>query len=142
MHTILLIWNYSQYYNTPARLVVLIREICNAIITQSRGYVSGADIFTMISNEESGAASEMVGNILNVCMKFKETYFNYKSKAGTSKTNNTWKITPNALFVRLDAFMERCQDIQHLTNTIVQFSKLEKIMIGGTKGRTLTYSVD
>lgn len=34
MHTILLIWTYSQYYNTPSRLVVLIREICNAIISQ------------------------------------------------------------------------------------------------------------
>ena len=32
MHTILMIWTYSSYYNTPARLVVLIREICNAII--------------------------------------------------------------------------------------------------------------
>jgi len=34
MHTILLIWTYSQHYNTPSRLVVLIREICNAIITR------------------------------------------------------------------------------------------------------------
>lgn len=32
MHTILLIWTYSQYYNTPSRLVVLIREISNAVI--------------------------------------------------------------------------------------------------------------
>ena len=50
----------------------------------------------------------MVKTILHICQTFKETYFTYKSKAGTSKTNNTWKITPNALFVRLDAFMERC----------------------------------
>jgi len=34
MHTILLIWQHSNHYNTPSRLVVLIREICNAIITQ------------------------------------------------------------------------------------------------------------
>jgi dynein heavy chain len=32
MHVILLIYTYSQNYNTPSRLVVLIREICNAII--------------------------------------------------------------------------------------------------------------
>jgi dynein heavy chain len=35
MHTILLIWKNSHYYNTPPRLVVLIREICNAIITKA-----------------------------------------------------------------------------------------------------------
>ena len=41
MHTILLIWQYSTYYNTPARLLVLIREICNAIINQCRKSVDG-----------------------------------------------------------------------------------------------------
>jgi len=40
MHTILLIWTYSQYYNTPSRLVVLIREICNAIIDRCKGYIT------------------------------------------------------------------------------------------------------
>lgn len=136
MHTILLIWNHSQYYNTPARLVVLIREICNAIINQARSYLSGKDIFEFITNEETSKASDRLANILETCSKFKEVYFDYKTKA-----NNAWKITTNALFVRLDSFMERCQDIQHLTNTIVQFSKLQKIEIGGTKGKTLTATV-
>jgi dynein heavy chain len=136
LHTILLIWNHSQYYNTPARLVVLIREICNAVINQARSYLGGKEIFEFITNEETSKASERLGNILEVCGKFKQVYFDYKVKA-----NNAWKITTNALFVRLDAFMERCQDIQHLTNTIVQFTKLQKIEIGGTKGKTLTATV-
>jgi len=32
MHTIMLIWNNSKFYNTPTRLVVLLREISNALI--------------------------------------------------------------------------------------------------------------
>ena len=43
--------------------------------------------------------------------------------------------------MRLDSFLERCHDILDLTQTIVQFSKLGKIEIGGTKGKTLTNSV-
>jgi len=43
--------------------------------------------------------------------------------------------------VRLDAFSERCQDMMHLTHTIIQFTKLEKIEIGSTKGKQLTDSV-
>lgn len=50
-------------------------------------------------------------------------------------------MTTNALFVRLDSFLERCHDILHLTDTIVQFNKLERIELGGTKGKTLTESV-
>lgn len=64
-----------------------------------------------------------------MCVKFKEAYFEYKSKA-----KNSWKITSSALFVRLDAFSERCQDLMQMTQTIMQFNKLEKIEVGNTKG--------
>lgn len=136
MHTILMIWEHSEHYNTPARLVVLIREICNAIISQACKYLSGKDIFEMITNEEPGIACDKLGMILDIIAKFKEAFFEYKAQA-----KDSWNITTNALFVRLDAFSERCQDIQHFTTTIVQFSKLNKIEIGGTKGKTLTTSV-
>jgi len=43
--------------------------------------------------------------------------------------------------MRLDSFLERCHDILDLTQTIVQFSKLAKIEVGGTKGKTLTASI-
>jgi dynein heavy chain len=43
--------------------------------------------------------------------------------------------------VRLDSFLERCHDILHLCNTIKQFNKLEKIELGGTKGKSLTESI-
>lgn len=136
MHVILLIWTYSQYYNTPSRLVVLIREICNAIIMQCKTYVGGDAIFGHIKNEESKEAHDKLSLTLDVCSKFKDAYFEYKAKA-----KNAWKITTNALFVRLDSFSERCQDIMHLTSTIIQFNKLQKIEIGSTKGKILTQSI-
>lgn len=34
MHTVCLIWTHSQYYNTPARIIVLLQEMCNMIINQ------------------------------------------------------------------------------------------------------------
>ena len=37
--------------------------------------------------------------------------------------------------------MGRCHDLLDLCKTAVQFGKLEKIEIGGTKGRTLSASV-
>ena len=81
MHTILLIWNHSQFYNTPARLVVLIREICNAIITQACSYINGQMIFDMIQGGEALQACDMLNLTLDVCSKFKDAYFDYKSKA-------------------------------------------------------------
>ena len=81
MHTILLIWTYSQHYNTPSRLVVLIREICNAIITRCCQFINGEMIFGFIKNDESKEANEKLNVALEVCSKFKDAYFEYKSKA-------------------------------------------------------------
>jgi dynein heavy chain len=136
MHTILLIWTYSSYYNTPARLLVLIREICNAIITQCRKSVDGDMIFELIKNDNPGEAHAKLALALDTCAQFKDAYFEYKGKS-----QNAWKITSNALFVRLDSFQERCQDIMQLTSTIQQFIKLDKIEIGNTKGKTMSASI-
>jgi dynein heavy chain, axonemal len=132
MHLILLIWNKNKHYNTPPRLVVLIREICNEIIYKAREYNPSEQIFQLIEEDAEKACFKLATQI-DMCTKFKEAYFEYKKKA-----NNTWKLTTNALFVRLDSFMERCHDILHLANTIVQFSKLQNIVLGGTKGKSLT----
>ena len=103
MHTIKLIWEYSSSYNTPSRLVVLIREICNAIINQCRIAIDGEKILAAINDEQPQSAHSSLIKVLDACSAFKEAYFDYKTKAG-----NQWKITTNALFVRLDSFSERC----------------------------------
>ena len=136
MHTILLIWTYSQYYNTPSRLVVLIREICNAVIDRCRNQADKDKIFGYIKGDEAQEAHSKLSAALNTCAKFKEAYHEYKGKV-----RGQWKITSNALFMRLDSFQERCQDVMHLTSTILQFKKLEKIEIGNTKGKSLSATV-
>jgi len=136
MYNILLIWNYSQNYNTPSRLVVLIRQICNAIIKSARNFINGERIIASIKDGEPHEPHNKLQLALDVCSKFKDAYFEYKAKS-----KNQWKITSNALFVRLDSFSERCQDIMHFTGTIVQFNKLSKIEIGNTKGKILSDSI-
>jgi len=137
MHTILLIWKNSGYYKTAPRLVVLIREICNAIINKAKRFISGDDLTAMIQNKDQVIeACEKLQSTIDVCTKFKDIYFEYKAKA-----DGQWKFPPNALFIRLDSFLERCHDILHITSTILQFNKLENIQIGCTKGKNLTETV-
>ena len=141
LHIILLIWKNSKHYNTPARLVVLMREICNSLIGQACKYVSGEEIFKLIEEDETEQAVDHLKTTLRICGAFKNTYFDYKETANAECPANPWRIQNNALFMRLDSFLERCHDILDLTQTIVQFSKLAKIEVGGTKGKTLSASV-
>jgi len=140
LHTLLLVWRYSKYYNTPTRLAVLIREICNAVIAQASKFISGPEVFGMIASEEAAECYEKLDKLLQVCTSFKDTYVLYKDIAQL-QGGDGWKMKNDALFVRLDAFRERCRDALDFTRTVMQFQKLERIEIGGTKGKTLSLCV-
>ncbi|CAK4776251.1 unnamed protein product [Aphanomyces euteiches] len=141
MHSILLVWKWSRFYNTPPRLVVLIRQICNELIRKAFNFLNGKMLFDLIDADETLKALDGLKTTLRVCANFKSTYFDYKAKANVECPQNQWRIQNNALFIRLDAFLERCHDVLELTQTILQFGKLSKIEVGGTKGKTLTTSV-
>ena len=79
--------------------------------------------------------------VLKVCGNFKSTYFDYKTKVASECPTNQWSIQNGALCARLDCFIERSHDILDLTKTIIQFSKLAKVEIEGTKGNTLTSTI-
>jgi hypothetical protein len=76
-----------------------------------------------------------------VCGLFKSAYFDAKARSSTEVPDNPWDLQNGALFARLDAFLERCRDLLDLFRTVVQFRKLERIEIGGNKGRSLSASV-
>lgn len=141
MHSILLVWKCSRFYNTPARLVVLIRQICNEIIRKAMKHLNGKKLFELIDQDDLEQANSMLQVSLQVCAHFKSVYFDYKAKSVAEVPSNPWRIQNNALFIRLDAFLERCHDVLELTQTIFQFQKLGQMEIGGTKGKTLTTSV-
>jgi len=137
MHLLLLTWKHSRYYNSAARLVVLMQEICNDLILQGCNYVVGHEIM----QEEPLVAVEKLKTTLMVLGTFKSYYHDYKARSNTETPDNPWRFQNSALFSRLDSYFERCHDILDLTQTVVQFSKLEKVEIGSTKGKVLTNSV-
>lgn len=137
IHTLMLIWKHSKHYNTAARLVVLMREISNDLIMQACKFVEGNAIFESPPQD----AVEKLRTTLRVCGSFKSYYFEYKARTQSECEENPWRFQNSALFARLDAFLERCHDLLDLCQTMLQFSKLEKVEIGGTKGKPLTASV-
>eukprot|EP00756_Hemistasia_phaeocysticola_P037795 Hpha_TRINITY_DN16720_c2_g5::TRINITY_DN16720_c2_g5_i1::g.79650::m.79650/K10408/DNAH; dynein heavy chain, axonemal len=135
-HYIFVVWTKSNYYNTPARLVVLIREICNDLIECARVNVNIEDLFTCEPHE----AVQRLSSTLSVCGHFKNWYFHYKAKA--KETGGTpWKFQNTTLFQRLDAFLERCHDLLDVLETVMLFNRLEKVEIGGTNGGELSANV-
>ncbi len=146
MHKILLIWQHSNHYHSPARLVVLFRMICNTVIAQATRFVSGPQIFSYIQNEEASFAVEKLEQTKHVCRLFRDTFRNKKAESDElakdkdclRHSQGGWLLQTSNIFCRLDKFQERCEDILDFTRTVITFNKLEKIDIGGTKGKAAT----
>ena len=133
-HYLFVVWTNSTHYNTPARLVVMIKEVCNDLILVAKHNLNVDDLFTCECDE----AVKRLALTLLVCGSFKDAYFTYKAKAGKEGGRNGpprhWKFQNTTLFSRLDAFLERCHDVLDVLETAVLFSRLEKVEMGGTKG--------
>jgi dynein heavy chain len=143
LHVILLIWKNSNHYCKAPRLTVLIREICNALINQCCLYVTAEELFKIIEDEDipTQTAITMIQDCIEVCTQFKETYNTYKNTASNECPDNPWVMKQEAIFNRLTAYIDRMTDILDLAETILQFSELAKIEVGGTKGEALSASV-
>ena len=130
-----MIWKSSKHYNTPTRLTVVMQEIANDLIEAARSFISPGELFTVEPDE----AAERLRVAVRVFNAFKSTYFEYKTM--TSDSARPWNFDGKIIFKRLDAFQKRIEDILGLFDIIVEFNRLEKIEIGGTKGKILSSQV-
>ena len=136
VHTLLLIWKGSKYYTSP-RFVTLVVEICNDLIMQACKFVPGPELIQM----DPAEATEKLRLAIRILANFKQFYFEYRTKSATEVPENPWKFLNSSLFQRLDAFLERSHDMMDMMSTCVQFFKLDRVEIGGTKGKVLTAGI-
>lgn len=68
-------------------------------------------------------------------MSAKSKLYSYK-KADTNPI--PWSFQGNTIFKRLNLYIQRLNDIRHIFRTANEFSKLDRIEIGGMKGRNLS----
>jgi dynein heavy chain len=134
----LLIWKHSATYNTQPRLICLVHEICNALISAFAKFVSGENIFRQIQEDNIGEIRQQMQATIDSCNHFKDVFSRFKVLADAQLPEGAWDVPTEDLFVRLELFIERCDDMLEFTNIVAEFHKLDRICLGGTKGKTLT----
>lgn len=141
MHVICLIWANSKFYNTASRIIVLLKEICNMLIDLARNHLDPTEIFKG-EIEENMIRVKTAEEILKC---FKETYEEYRLSLNKFFPDNVepflWQFSPHLVFERFDKFMERVSVVKKLMETSIEFLKLEKIELGGIRGKILSRQV-
>ncbi|XP_071071224.1 dynein axonemal heavy chain 11 [Dasypus novemcinctus] len=140
-HTICLIWSHSTFYNTPARVIVLLQEFCNLFIDQAIVYLS-PDYLLKREIEDS---LEKVQVAVNILKTFKNSFFNYRKRLASyfmeNKELKSWDFQSHLVFCRFDKFLDRLIKIEDIFVTILEFEKLERLEFGGTKGMILNAQI-
>eukprot|EP00762_Andalucia_godoyi_P002900 ANDGO_04168.mRNA.1 Dynein beta chain len=138
LHLLLLIWKHSKYCGVAPRIVVIIRKVCNDVVRICASFVDGGSIL----KQEGPEALEKLECAQLAAVSFKQAFFQYKGKVNSAHPDRPWRFENKSIFSRLDAFVERVQDIFDLIRMIGEFQKLEKVEVGGIKGHTLTAMVE
>ncbi|XP_053409478.1 dynein axonemal heavy chain 11 [Nycticebus coucang] len=136
-HTICLIWSHSKFYNTPVRVIALLREFCNLFIDQAVAYLSPEDLL----KGEIEDSLEKVEVAINIFKTFKNSFFKYRKRLASYFMGNEeprlWDFQSHLVFCRFDKFLDRLMKIEDIFVTTLEFEKLERLEFGGTKGAIL-----
>uniref|UniRef100_A0AAQ5ZAJ7 Dynein axonemal heavy chain 11 n=1 Tax=Amphiprion ocellaris TaxID=80972 RepID=A0AAQ5ZAJ7_AMPOC len=140
-HTLCLIWCHSKYYCTPQRMVVLLQEFCNLIIEKAFAYLIPEELFKMELEE----GMERVQISISVLRTFKQLFHAHRQKIPKyyrhSQNMKLWDFPASLVFKRSDCIVERLLMIEELFATALDFLKLEKIELGGSRGKILSEMV-
>jgi dynein heavy chain len=69
LYLISLVWAHSPHYNSTARLMVLFREICNAVVASGMRFLDGPRVLRSV---DDGATAERVGETVRIVSGFKQ----------------------------------------------------------------------
>ncbi|KAK6170907.1 hypothetical protein SNE40_019193 [Patella caerulea] len=141
LYTVCQVWTHSNYYSTPGRVIVLLQEICNMIINMAVAFLDPTEIF-------KGEVEETIDKVQKACevlKAFKDTYEDHKGKLKSYYEEGVepkeWEFDPQLVFARYDKFRVRVETIKELMETALEFMKLEKVELGGIKGKSLSGQV-
>ncbi|XP_031848127.1 dynein beta chain, ciliary [Nomia melanderi] len=136
LHCACLMWSNSKYY-TLERMIALLREISNLLISQSVKYINPSTLFEGDIEENKAKISEVIPLLdfyQDTFRMFKEKIENY-FKGPVEPV--PWAFHEKLVFDRIQKFEKRLKEIQSLFDVVLDYLKLERIEMAGLKARSL-----
>ncbi|XP_051576917.1 dynein axonemal heavy chain 11 [Myxocyprinus asiaticus] len=140
-HLIFLVWTHCSFYRSPARIVVLLQELCNLLIQQATSYLSAEKLLRV----ETEDILEKLQTVVGVFRCFRETFKTYRQKVAASTSScashKCWDFPSALIFTRFEVFLARVSQLKAVFSTMLEFQRLEKLVFGGLRGRVYTEQV-
>ncbi|XP_055624132.1 dynein beta chain, ciliary-like isoform X2 [Toxorhynchites rutilus septentrionalis] len=141
LHCVCLLWAHSFYYGSNARIMILFKMISNMMITEASKCLDPGSLFQGEPDECLLKINTVIDNIVY----YKEQFHDFRGQLdnfrqlGSQPTN--WTFRPQAIFDRLDLYLARLDHVKDIFYTATEFRKLEKVEIGGLRGRGISRKI-
>lgn len=138
MYGIFLAWQHCDALRSSSIAIPsLVQAMAKDVVGVAQSCVYGRELLQGDLNE----ASDISRSVLRMLGHMKSCYADVRDKASNLATGGEESVsflTTPGTFRAIDALMARCQDIHTVCTTANQYSRLEKIDLGGPEGGTFT----
>ncbi|XP_022909837.1 dynein beta chain, ciliary-like [Onthophagus taurus] len=140
-HVLGMLWAHSRYYCTSSKMVTLLQEIGNLFIEAVAKAIDPSSIFQGEPEEVLKKLIICIDNLELFTRSFENVRNDLESYFPEDVEFVPWNFHARNVFQRLFDFMTRLNLIRDILETTIEFLKLEKVEIGGLKGRSLSSKV-
>ncbi|KAL9894878.1 dynein beta chain, ciliary [Glossina fuscipes] len=141
--TVGLVWGHSKYFHTLDNMVLLFQLLHNTLIECAMRTIEPDAIFQGDVDEAYKKITTNINHLEYYRSTYKDTRGSLKKfKVGTEFNSQDWTWHPSEIFDRFDKFIARLETLGELFETGRDFLKLEKVTVGGLKGRQITMAIE
>ncbi|KAG7460463.1 dynein heavy chain 11, axonemal-like isoform X1, partial [Solea senegalensis] len=130
-HILFLIWANCKSYQRPARIVVLLQELCNMLIEEASTYLSD----DLLLREDPVESLQMVKRVIQVFRCFRGCYQTQRERLVNHVKHAPWDFPSAMIFARFNQFHNRMLQLEGLFEIMLEFQRMEKLEFGGLQGK-------
>lgn len=138
VHCCGLLWANSRYYCSTTKIVTLLQMIGNLLIESATKQLDPSSVF----QGEADDVYKKFDKAVQILELFKSSFeivrMNLETYFPEDIEPKPWNFHPRSVFQRLMNFIDRLKLVRQILETNLEFTKLEKVEIGGLRGRGLS----
>ncbi|KAL4458111.1 hypothetical protein ABPG75_012976 [Micractinium tetrahymenae] len=126
-----MVWTLSPHYNTPDQMTGLLRQVSSAVLARCRATLDLPAIFEGRGLASAAAALE---ECCAAAAAWWALYGEAAARVSTALPARPWAFDAAAIFAHVEAFVQRCRDLQELCAAQQQFGcgpQLTSVLSGG-----------
>ncbi|GAB4820450.1 hypothetical protein N2152v2_007496 [Parachlorella kessleri] len=131
-----MLWTLSPYYSNSDRFSSLLRKVSNEVIGRCRKHINLSALFSGQQLEEAETGLQLS---IDTLARWREIYHAAAARLATAAPGRAWGSVSVSSFAHVDAFVQRCRDLQEMCAAHRQFMSdphLEAVLCGPKAAET------